>query len=60
MGHSTPAVTLRTYAHLWGDNEDRSRAAIDAAFGRKIVPDVPQVRPGDHGPEAAPQVRSLR
>ena len=31
LGHHDPGFTLRTYAHLMPDDEDRSRAAIDAA-----------------------------
>lgn len=29
LGHKNSTETLRTYAHLWGDDEDRSRAAIE-------------------------------
>lgn len=32
LGHATAAETLDTYAHRWPDNEDGTRAAIDAAF----------------------------
>ena len=32
LGHATAAETLDTYSHLWPDSEDRTRAAIDAAF----------------------------
>jgi integrase len=36
LGHSTPSITLDTYAHLWSTAEDRTRAAaaglMDAAF----------------------------
>lgn len=31
LGH-TPAVTLRTYAHLWPDDDDRTRQAVDAVL----------------------------
>ncbi len=31
LGHHDPGFTLRTYAHLMPDDEDRSRTAIDAA-----------------------------
>jgi integrase len=27
MGHSSPTVTLNTYAHLWPKAEDRTRVA---------------------------------
>ena len=32
LGHATAAETLNVYAHLWGDSDDSTRAAIDAAF----------------------------
>jgi integrase len=41
LGHKDATVTLRVYAHLWPDDEDRARQAIDDAFRR----DVPTVRP---------------
>ncbi len=33
LGHSTEVETLRTYSHLWPDAEQRTRAAVDGAFG---------------------------
>ncbi len=33
LGHATAAETLDTYAHLWPDSEDRTRAAIDSVLG---------------------------
>lgn len=37
MGHSSAAITLSTYTHLWPKAEDRTRAAsqglVDAVFG---------------------------
>ena len=32
LGHSNAAMTLNCYAHLWPDDEDRTRAAIDDVF----------------------------
>lgn len=32
MRHATPMVTLRTYAHLWSDTDDTSRAAVGAVL----------------------------
>jgi integrase len=32
MGHSSAAVTLDTYAHLWPDADDRTREAIERAL----------------------------
>ncbi|MEX0797591.1 MAG: site-specific integrase, partial [Acidimicrobiia bacterium] len=31
LGHHDPGFTLRTYAHLMPESEDRARDAIDAA-----------------------------
>jgi hypothetical protein len=33
LGHATAAETPDTYGHLWPDDEDRLRAAIDAVLG---------------------------
>ncbi|NBE83068.1 tyrosine-type recombinase/integrase [Micromonospora sp. NEAU-HG-1] len=33
LGHSDPGFTLRVYTHLLPTSEDRTRRAIDAAFG---------------------------
>lgn len=41
LGHADASMTLKVYAHLWPDDDDRSRAAIDAVFSR----DVPTMRP---------------
>lgn len=43
LGHADASMTLRVYVHLFPDDEDRSRQAIDDAF--KIQPNVPTVRP---------------
>lgn len=32
-GHASAAETLDTYSHMWPDNEDRTRAAVDAFLG---------------------------
>ncbi|MER7459210.1 tyrosine-type recombinase/integrase [Micromonospora sp. NPDC126480] len=34
LGHADPAMTLRVYAHLWPDDDDKTRQAIDDAFRR--------------------------
>jgi integrase len=39
LGHSNAAMTLNVYSHLWPDDEDRTRAAIDDVF-RPAVPTV--------------------
>lgn len=33
LGHSSAVITLRTYAHLWPGDDDRTRSIIDAVFG---------------------------
>lgn len=33
LGHADPTETLRTYSHLWPDDEDRARDAVDRALG---------------------------
>ncbi|MDZ7929043.1 MAG: site-specific integrase [Rhodococcus sp. (in: high G+C Gram-positive bacteria)] len=32
LGHSSPNVTLSTYAHLWPNADDRTQKAADALF----------------------------
>lgn len=32
LGHATAQETLETYAHLWPDDDDRTRDAVDEAF----------------------------
>jgi integrase len=41
MGHSSAAITLNVYAHLWPDADDRARLAVEAAFES----DVPSMCP---------------
>ena len=33
LGHSSAAITLRTYAHMWTGDEDRTRSVMDATLG---------------------------
>jgi integrase len=35
LGHANPAMTWRVYVHLWPDNEDRSREAVDNVMRRR-------------------------
>lgn len=35
LGHSTPIITLNTYAHEWPDALDRTRTLVDAALGSR-------------------------
>ena len=32
LGHASAVITLRTYAHLWPGDEDRTRNVMDAAL----------------------------
>jgi integrase len=36
LGHASASETLDTYAHLWPDNEERTRAAVDEVLGTRI------------------------
>ncbi|MGW0774544.1 tyrosine-type recombinase/integrase [Streptomyces sp. NPDC002835] len=40
LGHAKPSITLDTYTHLWPDEEDTTRAAVEAVLG-----DVPALCP---------------
>ena len=42
LGHATADETLNTYAHLWPDTEERSRAAVDAGLGRSLAASQPR------------------
>ncbi|MGH3997534.1 MAG: tyrosine-type recombinase/integrase [Pseudonocardiaceae bacterium] len=45
LGHSSAAITLDTYAHLWPDADDRTRDAIGQAFAAaKVDPAADTVR----------------
>lgn len=46
LGHADASITLRVYTHLWPDDEDRSRQAIDDMLRRA---DVPHMRPKPEG-----------
>lgn len=37
LGHSSPIITLNTYAHEWPDALDRTRSLVDAALGRRAA-----------------------
>ena len=36
LGHASASETLDTYAHLWPDNEERTRAAVDGVLGANL------------------------
>jgi integrase len=35
LGHSSAQMTLDVYSHLWPEDEERTRAAVDSAFARE-------------------------
>ena len=43
LGHANAAMTLNVYAHLWPDDEDRTREAVDSA--PSLSPAVPTMCP---------------
>jgi len=43
LGHASAAETLDTYSHLWPDSDDRTREAIDTAFGGTVAVTSPQI-----------------
>lgn len=44
LGHKSATETLDTYGHLWPDNEDTTRAIVDAASGPLDVGDLVPLR----------------
>jgi len=42
LGHANAAMTLNVYAHLWPDDEDRTRQALDELLGTSCAPGVPR------------------
>ena len=52
LGHSSAKTTLDTYGHLFADEEDRTRGAIDAELGGACPPGVTAV---GRSPESAGQ-----
>lgn len=49
LGHASPVETLETYAHLWPDSDDRTRAAVDEVLGPARI--EAGVSPVCHGEE---------
>ncbi len=45
LGHSSAKTTLDVYGHLFADEEDRTRAAVDAELNPSSAPDVHQAVP---------------
>jgi hypothetical protein len=36
LGHASAKVTLDVYSHLWPDDEERTRTALDAALASVV------------------------
>jgi integrase len=45
LRHASAKTTLDTYAHMWPDSDDSTRAAVDKVLAARIR-DIPQ-HPGD-------------
>lgn len=43
LGHSTPTITLNTYAHFMPDAAARTRKAVDSVFANVFSPDVDEL-----------------
>ncbi|WP_433358277.1 hypothetical protein ACQPYV_15440 [Micromonospora saelicesensis] len=61
LGHADPGFILRTYTHLLPTSEDRTRRAIDTAFGAyQAANDGPEAIDGlvmDQRPPGRPQAQ---
>jgi integrase len=38
LGHSSAVITLRTYAHLWPGDDERTRVVIESTLGVRRTP----------------------
>lgn len=45
LGHTSATLTLDVYGHLWPEDEDRTRDAVDAVFRRRTTPQIPHTAP---------------
>lgn len=48
LGHASAVETLTTYAHLWPDSEDRTRAAVDQVLGAAASESRQDAAAADH------------
>ncbi len=44
LGHSSAAITLRVYSHMWPGDEDRTRNVMDAALSAESTLRTSQAR----------------
>jgi integrase len=42
LGHASAVETLRTYAHLWPDDDERTRSVVESAWAAECAPGVHQ------------------
>jgi integrase len=47
LGHANAMMTLNVYAHLWPDDGDRSRQAVEDALAGLVCPRRAHSRPAD-------------
>ena len=47
LGHATAAETLDTSSHLWPDDEDRTRQAVDDLLGGELAEDWLRTEAGE-------------
>lgn len=47
LGHASAQITMDTYAHLWPDSDDSTRAAVDSVLGNSAVSGACQPQTGD-------------
>lgn len=40
LGHASAVETLKTYAHLWPDDDERTRSVVESAWAVESAPDV--------------------
>lgn len=45
LGHKTAMETWKTYAHMWPDSDERTRAAVDSVLGASAVADSVRTAP---------------
>ena len=38
LGHGSPTITLSVYAHLFGNTDERTAAAVETALAGALVP----------------------
>jgi len=53
LGHSTPLITLNTFAGEWPDTDDHARAIVDSALGSVPWPTHHQIKTLVKDPQSA-------